>query len=135
MSRFIDTNILAYAYDKGAGEKYTRAVQLVTAMCKGTERPIISTQVVQELHLQLLRFGYPTVEAIAISRLFMSWRVLSVTPELLERSFEVRVRYDLSVWDSSIVAAAQLAHASELLSEDLQAGQRFDDVVVVNPLK
>lgn len=133
MSTFVDTNILAYAYDTSAGNKYKLALALISRLCEGSERPAISTQVIQELHAQLLKFGYATVEAVTISRLYLSWSVVAVTAELLERSFEIRLRYGLSVWDSSIVAAAQLANVSELLSEDLQSGQRFDGVVVLNP--
>jgi len=135
VSVFVDTNILVYAYDKGAGQKYERAMHVISGLCKGSDRPTISTQVIQELHAQLLRFGYSTVEAINIARLYLSWRVIAVTTELLERSFELRIRHGLSIWDSSIVAAAQLGQAEKLMSEDFQTGQKFDALAVINPLK
>lgn len=42
-------------------------------------------------------------------------------------------RHAVSWWDALIVAAAQASECSVLLTEDLQAGQVFDGVRVVNP--
>ena len=38
-------------------------------------------------------------------------------------------------WDSLIVASAETADCAWLLSEDIQAGQRFNAVTVVNPFR
>jgi predicted nucleic acid-binding protein len=43
------------------------------------------------------------------------------------------VRWQLSIFDALIVAAAQRAQADVLLSEDFQPGQRFDGLEVLNP--
>jgi len=42
-------------------------------------------------------------------------------------------RYGLSWWDSLIVAAANRARATRLLTEDLQHGQRLTDPFRVAP--
>jgi predicted nucleic acid-binding protein len=64
-------------------------------------------------------------------------RVCTVHPLLVEthdRGLELAGRYGLSVYDALIVASAALAGCRVLYSEDLQAGQRFDGMVVVcNP--
>ena len=36
-------------------------------------------------------------------------------------------------WDAAILAAAKAARCQQLLSEDLNHGQDYDGVVVVNP--
>jgi predicted nucleic acid-binding protein len=42
-------------------------------------------------------------------------------------------RASVSYWDALIVAAAETAGCGYLLSEDFQAGRKFDDLTVVNP--
>ena len=42
-------------------------------------------------------------------------------------------RYKQSWWDALIISAAQVSRSRTLLTEDLQEGQRFDGVEVVNP--
>lgn len=44
-------------------------------------------------------------------------------------------RYDLSYWDGAIIAAAHVAGATTLYTEDLSDGQRYGDVTAVNPFK
>jgi predicted nucleic acid-binding protein len=39
----------------------------------------------------------------------------------------------LSWWDAMIVASAQEAGAVRLLTEDMQEGRRFGDLIVENP--
>jgi len=51
----------------------------------------------------------------------------------LERSWRIQERYQLSFWDALVVAAAKAASCRYLLTEDLQAGQDLDGLVVVNP--
>jgi predicted nucleic acid-binding protein len=42
-------------------------------------------------------------------------------------------RFQTSYWDAAILAAAKAARCELLLSEDLNPGQDYDGVVVVNP--
>jgi len=65
----------------------------------------------------------------------LAWRPVSVNPELLQRGWRIQDRYQLSFWDAMIVAAAKASSCRYLLTEDLQADQNFDGVVVVDPFK
>jgi predicted nucleic acid-binding protein len=56
-----------------------------------------------------------------------------VDAALLEQGWRIQDRYRLSFWDALIVAAARAASCRYLLTEDLQADQDLDGVVVVNP--
>ena len=133
MRRFVDTNVLAYAYDKKAGKKHEQAKCLVADLWRGKTRPIISAQVIQELHTTLNKFGYPPKEAVQITRRFLSWEVVAVSSALLDNAFDLRLKNQLSVWDCSIVAAATRARCSKLLTEDLTDGQNFGECIVENP--
>lgn len=59
--------------------------------------------------------------------------VLPVDELVTRKSAELAIRYQLSNWDALIVAAAVLAGCETLYSEDLQHGQVFEGLSVVNP--
>ena len=63
----------------------------------------------------------------------LAWRPVTVDDMILERSWKIQDRYQLSFRDALIVAAARAASCRYLLTEDLQADQELDGVVVVNP--
>lgn len=132
---FIDTNILVYAHDADAGERHETASRLIEEFWTKRERPTMSVQVLQELHVNLVRKGVDiNTAADTVSRYFV-WRIIDNTRPLLSRAFHLQQRWKLSFWDSLIVAAAQQAGSARLWSEDLNEGQEFDGVLVVNPLK
>ena len=66
-------------------------------------------------------------------RSLFAWKPIPVDVRVLEIAWSLVERYELSWWDSLIVAAAQLTDSAYLLSEDLQEGQRFGDLEVINP--
>jgi len=52
----------------------------------------------------------------------------------VEGAWRLQEQHGLSWWDASIVAAAEVADCSYLLTEDLQADQRLGGITVVDPL-
>jgi predicted nucleic acid-binding protein len=52
---------------------------------------------------------------------------------ILERAWLLEDRHAVSWWDALIVAAAQACECNVLLTEDLQHGQTFGAVRVVDP--
>jgi predicted nucleic acid-binding protein len=131
---FIDTNILIYAHDLDAGAKHVKALQLIRDLWHRREVPSLSIQVLQEMHVNLIRKGVSVDESVDTVRRYLAWRVVNNTKTLLRRAFDVQQHWQLSFWDAAIVAAAQQARASALWSEDLNAGQDYGGLVVVNPL-
>jgi predicted nucleic acid-binding protein len=63
----------------------------------------------------------------------MSWQPVTTDADLLESGWKLQERYQLSFWDSLIVAAAKAASCRYLLTEDLHADQDLDGLLVVNP--
>jgi PIN domain len=61
------------------------------------------------------------------------WRRVAMDSVLTEHAWKLQDRYQLSFWDALIVAAAKSAAATFLLTEDLQSGQDFGSLLVVNP--
>jgi predicted nucleic acid-binding protein len=72
-------------------------------------------------------------EAQTEIRTFFAWRPRVLDTATIEQAWQVQGRYRFNWWDALIVAAAQLSGCSQLLTEDLQAGQNLDGLVVVNP--
>lgn len=65
----------------------------------------------------------------------LTWNVVENTKTLVVQAIELQQRAQLSFWDAMVVQAAIEAGCDRLYSEDLNAGQRFDSVLVVNPFK
>lgn len=129
---FIDTNILVYAHDKNAGEKYHQAISTIEKIIVKTN-PYISFQVLNELLNCLRRKGMSGEESIAIVEGFLNWNIINMNADLFKLSIKIHKQYKISVWDSSILAAAVKASANELWTEDLNSGQEIEGVKIVNP--
>jgi len=130
---FVDTNILVYALDLDAGPKREIALSVIEAGWQTLGETALSVQVLQELHVNLVRLGRSVPEATRIVRDFYSWPVVENTLPLFNDALETQARWQLSLWDALIVAAARASGARELLSEDLNHGQDYGGVRVRNP--
>lgn len=133
---FLDTNILVYALTKGDLSKQAVAVRLITdAIDSG--KGIISFQIVQEFFsVALRRFDPPLAPIEAEQFLAMPLRPLLAVHSsyaLYSTALQLTHRHALSWYDSLIVAAAIEADCRILYTEDLQHGQKFDNLRVQNP--
>ena len=131
--RFLDTNILVYALDLDAGLKRQSALRLIETGWQELGETALSVQVLQELHVNLLRRGRSVVEATQIVRDFYHWPVVENTLPLLDDALDIQARWQLSLWDALIVAAGRASGASELLTEDLSHGQDYGGIRTWNP--
>jgi predicted nucleic acid-binding protein len=133
---FVDTNILLYAHDRGAGVKYERARLLVEKLWD-SGGGVLSTQVLQELCVNLHR---KTAHPLSLEQTrsliqdYLSWEIVINTAESVMEALVIEHRYKLSFWDALILQAAGAAGASVVYSEDLAAGQTYGPLRVVNPL-
>ncbi len=134
--RFVDTNVLLYAISTNPAEATKRATALTLLTCDDIA---LSVQVLQEFYTQATRTTrngrlYQT-EA---ENLVLTWRrfhVADLTVSIVERAMAASLRWQISYWDAAIVEAARSAECQTLLSEDLQHGQDFAGVKVVNPFR
>ena len=132
---FVDTNILVYAYDLSAGDKYKNAAQLV-AECWEKENGCISMQVLQEFFVTVTRkIAKPLESQIArqIVADLAHWRIHSPEPPDLLQAIDLSQAYHLSFWDAMIIHSAAHLGCKHLLSEDLSDGQVYGNVQVINP--
>lgn len=130
---FVDTNVLIYALDSGDLKKQKLAQAWRRELWNsGAGR--ISFQVLQEFYVNVAQ-KWPNARSQAREEVrdLLAWRPVRVDGELLDRAWLIQDRYQLSFWDSLIVAAAKAASCSYLLTEDLQDGQEFDGLRVLSP--
>lgn len=135
---FLDTNIFVYTFDHNAAEKAVLAHKLVKRALE-SRRGVISFQVIQEF------FNF----ALKRAKIPMTWNdaedylkdilspLLDVNSSvvLYRSALTLQSRFQLSWYDSLIVAAAQQSRCSTLYSEALQHGQKIGDLVIENPFR
>ncbi len=134
MLPFFDTNVLVYAFDKGAPEKRAIALDLIEQHLVEGEGAI-SVQVLREFY-SVVRRGPQSLSdedaAAAVTRLagFYPLREdVNMVLDAVRRHQEM----SLSFWDALIVEAALKAGADRLFTEDLQHGQIIEGMRVENP--
>jgi predicted nucleic acid-binding protein len=126
---FFDTNVVLYLFSADAA-KAGRAEDLMTA---GGQ---ISVQVLNELaHVAHRKLGFSWPEVIDItSHVRALCPVLPLTVETHTRGLETARRYQMSIYNGMIVAAALLSGCITLYTEDMQNGQVIDDQLTIqNP--
>ncbi len=135
-SVLVDTNVLAYAYDRSEPEKQERALEVLDSL--GTrETGVISTQVLAEFFVAVTRkIATPLSVPEAYERVenyLRSWTVLDLTGMIvLEAARGVRA-YQFNFWDARIWATAHLNQIPIVLSEDFNTDQVTEGVRFVNP--
>jgi len=132
---FIDTNVFLYAYDDKEPEKQRKALECLKPFFKEELTASISVQVLQELTHQLLRKNFNIDDIETATRPLLYWHIIEGTTKLFTEALSTLKRYQLSFWDSLIVAAANQSGAKQLLSEDLNEGQLYGNIAVVNPFR
>jgi predicted nucleic acid-binding protein len=132
-TKFLDTNILLYAYDLDAPAKRAVALRWVEQGWTSPGETAISVQVLQEMHVNLVRKGVSVAQATQIVCDYTAWPVVDNTLDLLQSGLDEQARWKISLWDALILAAARASGASELITEDLNHGQDYDGVRVTNP--
>ena len=63
------------------------------------------------------------------------YKIINVEPSTLLKAVEIRKQYNISYYDSSIIAAAIEANARILYSEDMQDSLTISELTIVNPFK
>ncbi len=134
-SRFVDTNVLLYAYDLESPQKRTRAKGIVEEGWKSLGQLVISVQVLQELEVNLERKKVSRGEIHQLIYDLSVWPVVDNTLMILKMALSEQVRRKLSLWDAMILAAARSVGARELVTEDFSHGQNYDGVRAVNPFR
>lgn len=131
---FLDTNVIVYAYDPTDARKQLIAQDLLRRAVAGGF--ITSSQVLAELAAALLHKLSPPAPAKDVQAVLDALGPIQlVVPDgdVVRRAVEVRERYGLHFYDGMIVAAAERAGCGRIFSEDLNPGQEYFGISVLNP--
>lgn len=131
----LDANVLVYAISAAEEDrtKKAQAIELILGTRFG-----LSAQVLQELYVTVtrkIRRPLSPAQAIALIEEYRSFPLIPVDYALIAAAVEFSVRYRISYWDGAILAAAAALGAPVLYSEDLNHGQVYGSVRVVNPFR
>jgi predicted nucleic acid-binding protein len=130
---FIDTNVLLYAASNADADQ---AKKLVARQALLQADIAFSAQVMQEFYAAAVtkqRLQMTHDEAVAVLRLLAVFPVCPISRDLVLRAIDAKQRHHISYWDAAIIAAAQQLGCQTILSEDLNPGQEYDGVRVINP--
>ena len=134
---FLDTNILVYAYDEYDPQKQKKAQ---TLLIDGTEQEniVLSVQMLGEFFNVVTRHIKQPMSADEAQYIIATLSILPIQDidlTMVNRAIDTHKIYQISYWDSLIIAAAERAECKTILSEDLNDGQSYHGIQVSNPFK
>jgi predicted nucleic acid-binding protein len=130
---FIDTNILLYAASNAPADQAKR--QIARGLL-GQADIGFSAQVLQEFYAAAMakqRLQMTHDEAVAVLQSLIAFPVWPISRDLVLQAIAAKQRFGISYWDAAIVTAAKQLGCQTVYSEDLNDGQNYDGVTVVNP--
>jgi len=130
---FLDTNVLIYAVasDPAAAHKREAAMTLIEQ-----KDFALSAQVLQEFYVTVTRKLEKPLSPVQAMEWIEQWEAfpcVGIDAALVKVAIELSERYRISYWDAAVIAAAELAGAEIVYSEDLNDGQHYGRVMVRNP--
>ena len=137
---FLDTNIFIYALTepkiKDDIPKRQTAINLLQKLINQSNL-FVSVQIMNELHMNMVR-KFKIDDRVAFDTLQENMLAIASVESLDYQTyaiaFDVRQKYNISYWDSLVIASALESGCDTLYSEDMQDGQLIDGVLrIVNP--
>ncbi|HIH39526.1 TPA: PIN domain-containing protein [Candidatus Woesearchaeota archaeon] len=137
--RFIDANVLVYAFDKDEARKHPIARKLIERAWNGEENFFISNQVLAEfikVITQKIRtpYSYELAENILNDFLISSWIIFDYSIKTIVLALQITKKYKLSHWDSILAATMLENNIHEIYTEDEAIGN-VPGIKVINPFK
>jgi predicted nucleic acid-binding protein len=130
----VDSNVIAYLFSSDT----TKADQAEALVVQGNPKPVISTQVMNEVTLVMSRkMGLPWPEInTLLGDVEEFCEIVPLTLDVHRQARRIAEHYGFRFYDSCIIAFALLEECEVLYSEDMQHGQViFDRLTVINPFR
>ncbi len=130
---FVDTNLFVYSIDQRDPAKRDKARRILKRLVE-VHQPVISTQVIKEFYV--VASTKLKADSFIIKNIVHNFRNLEVVNndlELIEQAIDISTISRLTFWDSLIIAAAEKANCEFVFSEDMNPGQTYRGVSLVNP--
>ena len=130
-SGFVDTNILIYAA-AGAHDEPAKWARATDFLDGGPYA--ISGQVLAEFYVNATKKNVSLAEMERWLLLLDMFAFQPIDRAVVADGIVLSRRYRISYWDAALIAAAKRLDERTLFTEDLNHGQTYDGVTVVNPL-
>ncbi|MGD0629366.1 MAG: PIN domain-containing protein [Terracidiphilus sp.] len=130
---FLDTNILLYCDDPSNLSKQRRALELVLEH-RSKRTGVVSLQVLQEYFVNATRkLGLDPGLARQKVEAYARFEVVEPVTRDILAAIDFHRLHRVSYWDALVLHCARKSGCRVVLTEDLQHGQEFDGVKIVNP--
>ena len=134
--RFFDTNVLVYAAVRQDERKSATAQELIRHALEVNHDGVISVQVVTEFtNVMLNRFKMSAKAVDEWVSQFYPLLATEVTMDEVRNAMCIKEEYGIQYYDALIIATAEKLGCTEIVSEDLNDGQLYHGMAVVNPFK
>jgi predicted nucleic acid-binding protein len=130
---FADTNVFLYAASNAPDDQSKKKI---AREALSRSEIALSAQVMQEFYVAAVtkqRLQMSHDEAVTVLQSLAAFPVCPISREMVLRAIDLKERHHISYWDAAILAAAQQLGCGVVLSEDLNHGQEYDGVRVINP--
>ena len=132
---FFDTNIFIYVVSRAPADRTNHEIaqRLIVESQFG-----LSVQVLQEfmdVTLRKTHLGLTCEEIADMVSIMATYPLVETTVQLAQQAFEIKTRFKIRYWDATMVAAALKLGCHTLYSEDLNHGQDYGGVRVINPFR
>jgi predicted nucleic acid-binding protein len=132
---FLDTNVLVYAAYPAADEAWKQDIALKLL---ADTRFATSSQVLLEFYQSTTRKRKPGL-SLADARFWLGELahspVVALDAEMILEAVDLAERYKIVFWDGAILVAAARSGARVVYTEDLNHGQFYGPVQVLNPFR
>lgn len=137
MNVFVDSNTLLYPLQKGETVKGAICRAWLNHL-RDTHLLTMSPQVLNETFWSVSRKS-SFIDARPVIRKYLSeyfvWAVAPLNSNTLSEAWALQDRYRLGFWDALLLASANAIGARFFLSEDLNDGQVYGQVRVIDPVR
>ena len=134
---FVDSTTLLYTQDLRDPIKQARSTQWLRTLLRSS-RMMVSLQVLNETYAVVRRkpeFAHWRGEVRPALREMMVWLCAPLTADLLSDAWRIEDLHRTSFWDALLLASANSSGCGHFLSEDLNDGQAYGAVTVINPFR
>lgn len=132
-SAFIDTNVLVYAADESLPIPRKTRIARELLRQRGLH---LSVQVLNEFTVNARNPSKLNLSTAREKEWLSRWLlfpIISLTVETFLMARRIHARHQVSHWDALMLASAKEAGCPVVYSEDLNNGQDYDGVEVINP--
>jgi predicted nucleic acid-binding protein len=132
---FLDTNILIYA---AAGRVTNPAEYSIARQILEMEQFELSPLILGEFYSVVRKPQWELMSAADAHTWLHEWENHSrirIDASLVSSAAFIQERYKIQFWDAAHIAASERLGVTVLYSEDMNGGQKYGSVTVVNPFK